>query len=208
MGRLLFWVHPRFSVFSGPPVPTRSHRVIGFAGPHIPHPAIAMDALQKRPHGILTLEAPPGPCTGASVLILDPLDWIQPITAHIPGPRHHTRRRYGAYCNRSRVTARALEDDGCRTAQARAADQDSDYAAEARRPWGRSLREILQIDQPFCSCGPKMGRISMITDPRIVNPILRHLQSERCRARDPFESRAPPRRRHSRINNSWLIRQL
>jgi hypothetical protein len=44
----------------------------------------------------------------------------------------------------------------------------------------------------LCSCGAKMRMISIITDPRIVNRILRHLQSERCRARDPFESRAPP----------------
>jgi hypothetical protein len=34
--------------------------------------------------------------------------------------------------------------------------------------------------------------VSIITDPRIVDRILRHLRSERSRARDPFESRAPP----------------
>jgi hypothetical protein len=31
-----------------------------------------------------------------------------------------------------------------------------------------------------------------ITDPRIVDHILRHLESQVCRARDPFEPRAPP----------------
>jgi len=34
--------------------------------------------------------------------------------------------------------------------------------------------------------------VSIITDARIVDRILRHLRSERSRARDPFESRAPP----------------
>jgi hypothetical protein len=38
-----------------------------------------------------------------------------------------------------------------------------------------------------------MKIVSIITQPRIVDRILRHLRSERCRARDPFESRAPPR---------------
>jgi len=35
--------------------------------------------------------------------------------------------------------------------------------------------------------------ISVITDPRILDRILRHLKSERCKARHPFEPRAPPR---------------
>jgi hypothetical protein len=38
-----------------------------------------------------------------------------------------------------------------------------------------------------------MKIISLITDPRVVDRILRHLESQACRARDPFEPRAPPR---------------
>jgi hypothetical protein len=34
--------------------------------------------------------------------------------------------------------------------------------------------------------------VSLITEPRIVDWILRHLASEACKARDPFEPRAPP----------------
>ncbi len=33
---------------------------------------------------------------------------------------------------------------------------------------------------------------SFITDPRVVDRILRHLESQECYARDPFEPRAPP----------------
>jgi len=36
-----------------------------------------------------------------------------------------------------------------------------------------------------------------ITDPRVVDRILRHRESERCKTRDPFEPRAPPRTRPS-----------
>jgi hypothetical protein len=38
-----------------------------------------------------------------------------------------------------------------------------------------------------------MRIVSFITEPGVVDRILRRLQSERCKARDPFEPRAPPR---------------
>jgi hypothetical protein len=43
-----------------------------------------------------------------------------------------------------------------------------------------------------CSCGARMRILSFITDPRIVDRILRHRRSDRCRTEDPFEPRAPP----------------
>jgi hypothetical protein len=42
-----------------------------------------------------------------------------------------------------------------------------------------------------------MQIVSLITDPRIVDRILRHRESERYQAQDPFEPRAP-RRAHTR----------
>ena len=40
--------------------------------------------------------------------------------------------------------------------------------------------------------GAEMKIVSIITDLRVVDRILRHLESQACRARDPFEPRAPP----------------
>jgi hypothetical protein len=36
-----------------------------------------------------------------------------------------------------------------------------------------------------------MQIVSFITDPRVVDCIVRHRESERCKPRDPFEPRAP-----------------
>jgi hypothetical protein len=77
--------------------------------------------------------------------------------------------------------------------QTHPADEDSDFSKEVRRTWARLLRKIFEVDPLLCSCGTPMKIISIITDPRIVDRILRHLESERCKARDPFEPRAPPR---------------
>ena len=46
-----------------------------------------------------------------------------------------------------------------------------------------------------CRCGARMRIVSFITDPRVVDRILRHRESGRCKAQDPFEPRVPPRPR-------------
>jgi hypothetical protein len=40
----------------------------------------------------MAMETPPDPHTGATRLVLDPLQWIDRIAAHIPDPGTHTRR--------------------------------------------------------------------------------------------------------------------
>jgi hypothetical protein len=45
-----------------------------------------MDALRQRPDGTLAVEIPPDPRSGATLLVLDPLEWIHRITTHIPDP--------------------------------------------------------------------------------------------------------------------------
>src|SRR5947199_312966 len=42
------------------------------------------------------------------------------------------------------------------------------------------------------TCGAEMKIISVITDSRLVDRILRHLQSPACTTRDPFQPRPPP----------------
>jgi len=80
------------------------------------------------------------------------------------------------------------------TAQPSRADEDSEFTKDARRTWARLLAKIFEVDPMLCSCGAEMEIVSVITDARVVDRILRHLESERCKARDPFEPRAPPRR--------------
>src|SRR5262245_43747135 len=54
------------------------------------------------------------------------------------------------------------------------------------------LRKIFEVDPLLCTCGAQMKTVSFITEPRVVDRILRHLASEACKGRDPFEPRAPP----------------
>jgi hypothetical protein len=70
---------------------------------------------------------------------------------------------------------------------------NSHFSREARSTCTRLIRKIFETDPLTCgACGARMRIVSFITEPRVVDRILRHRQSDRCRTEDPFESRAPP----------------
>jgi hypothetical protein len=54
------------------------------------------------------------------------------------------------------------------------------------------IKKIFEVDPLLCSCGGRMRIVSFVTDPRIVDRILRHCASDRCKSQDSFEPRAPP----------------
>jgi hypothetical protein len=168
-----FWVHPGFSVFAGPPVDGASVASLESQGRYITRPALAMDALQQLDDGNLALETPPDPRTGATLLALDPLEWIHRITAHIPDPGRHCQRFYGAYSNRGRVVKSCAQADSAdANANAQEDGDNSDFSREARSTWARLLRKIFEVDPLVCACGARMQIVSFITEPRIVDRIL------------------------------------
>ena len=71
--------------------------------------------------------------------------------------------------------------------------KNSDSSREARSVWARLVRKIFDVDPLVCACGARMQIVSFITDLRVVDRILRHRERARCKTKDPFESRAPPR---------------
>jgi hypothetical protein len=192
MHNLLSWVHPGFSVFAGPPVDGAALAALESQSRYITRPALAMDALEKLEDGTLSLDTPPDPRTGATRVVLDPLEWIHRITAHIPDPGKHCQRFYGAYSNRGRVATARARADGGEDAPAHEHADNADVSREARSTWARLIRKIFEADPLLCTCGARMRIVSFITDPRVVDRILRHRQSDRCRTEDPFESRDPP----------------
>ena len=132
-------------------------------------------------------------CNLRWLVALDPLEWIHRITTHIPDPGRHCQRFYGAYSNRAGIAVSSAQDHSSGSAAEAGANRDnSDFSREARSTWARLLRKIFEADPLVCKCGARMRIVSFITDPRVVDHILGHRESERCQARDPFEPRAPP----------------
>jgi hypothetical protein len=64
------------------------------------------------------------------------------------------------------------------------------YLGSNRAPAVRSIAAIRP--RQVCRRGAQMKIVSIIADPRIVDRIPRHRQSERCKAQDPLEPRPPP----------------
>jgi hypothetical protein len=187
------WVHAGFSVFAGRPVEAAALTSLESQARYITRPALAMDALHRLDDGNPVLETPPDPRTGATSTVLDPFEWIQRITLHIPDPGRHCQRFYGAYSNRARISVSSADGQSGACAAAKHSEQaNSDISREARSTWARLIKKIFEADPLLCTCGGRMRIVSFITDPRVVDLILRHRKSGRCKAQDPFEPRAPP----------------
>jgi hypothetical protein len=90
------------------------------------------------------------------------------------------------------VKARVEGNSADAAAESQEDRDNSDISREARSTWARLVRKIFETDPLVCGCGARMRIVSFITDPRIVDRILRHRESARCKAGDPFEPRAPP----------------
>ena len=172
MHNLLSWVHPGFSVFAGPPVAAAALASLESQGRYITRPALAMDALEKLEDGSLSLETPPDPCTGATRVVLAPLEWIHRMTAHIPDPGSRCQRFYGAYSNRGRVLRAPARADYRAPGIPAGERYNSDFSREAPSTWARLVRKIFEADPLTCgACGSRMRIVSFITDPRIVDRI-------------------------------------
>jgi hypothetical protein len=57
---------------------------------------------------------------------------------------------------------------------------------------GWFIKKIFEADPLLRSCGGRMRIVSLITDPCVVDRILRHRESKRSKAQDPFEPGPPP----------------
>ncbi len=102
-------------------------------------------------------------------------------------------RYYGALANCARSsTAFSEQQTAPGAGPGASADTVSEFVPRRRASWARLIKKIFEVDPLLCVCGAEMKIVSIITDSRVVDRILRHLESQACRALDPFEPRAPP----------------
>jgi hypothetical protein len=190
---LLGWTHSGFHAYAGPPVspsdPDRLERLARY----LTRPPLAMGSVSLTPEGQVLVTTPPDPRTGSDVRILDPLEFVHALTNQIPDAGSHTIRYLGAYATRIRKTHVIRKADPTRPAPegaTAAPDEDDAFTKSRRSSWARILRKVLEVDPKICSRrGSDLKIVAVITDPRTVDRILRHVESGR--GHDPFEPRAP-----------------
>jgi len=188
MENLLSWLHPGFSVFAGEPLSPRDPEQLERLARYITRPPLAADSI-RRHEGSIEITTRPDPRTGSTHRLFDPLDWIHAVTAHIPDRGRHCVRYYGALANRAQSPKAFCEQQTPPAPDpAASGETTSEFVQRRRASWARLIKRIFEVDPLLCRCGAEMKIISFITDPRVVDRILRHRESQECRARDPFEN--------------------
>jgi hypothetical protein len=117
------------------------------------------------------------------------------IIMHIPEPRLHVIRYYGAYSS----VVRARRRQRARAAAIVASTQ-AGLAASAeppagpdprilRRRWAELIRRIYEADPLVCPrCGGEMRIVAFITEARVIHKILTHLAAQGADGRSPPDS--------------------
>ena len=184
--QLLSWRHQGgFSVYGRHLIlneePTRLAHMARYA---VRAPA-ALDRVTATDDGRVLLEIPPDPRSGATTLVLDPLEWVRRITNQVPAPRAHMVRYYGAYANRARKLYRSEDED------VRVQVIDPEPLSAGQASWARLLRRVFEVDPLSCPrCGAEMVIMSVITTPAVIDQILRHVR--KTGKDDLWGARAPP----------------
>ena len=193
---LLSWRHSGFSVHTSVTVPPGDADGLERLARYLLRPPVSLERLHldeqartiayaRRPgHGSLL---PP------SAAPRDPDEFLARIIMHIPEPRLHVIRSYGAYSSvvrarqrRAREAATAGVTSPHAAQTARAAPAPDPDMRTLRHRWAELIRRIYEVDPLACPrCGGPMRIIAFITQPKVIHTILAHLAATGADGRSP-----------------------
>jgi len=198
---LLSWRHTGFSVHNRVRVEPEDHPAVERLARYIMRPPISLERMQWSGDGEVFYQ-PKGGHDGRARQPGDPAEtfdqaeFLARVIMHIPEPRRHLVRYYGAYSNVSRGKRRRQDEADIGAAprdieHATLVQADRDCSPDARalrRSWAQLIKRVYDVDPLLCpSCGAEMRIIAFIIDHDVVDAILRHLA--KAEARSP---RGPP----------------
>jgi hypothetical protein len=182
---MLSWHHSGFSTYVGKPVPARDTEGLESLAQYIVRGAVAQERLSISEGAdgtdrVTYRSKKVHPGHGANFRIMDVLDFIALLVAHIPD-RHEKRAIwYGHYSNKSRgMRKKKLEAQGPAAvrSQAEIVSATEDRAPlEVRRAWAYLVAKVYEVDPLICpDCGGRMRVIAYIQDRDVIWKILNHL---------------------------------
>jgi hypothetical protein len=197
---LLSWRHTGFSVHNGVRVEPEDEGSVERLARYILRPPISLERMKWDGAGEVRYRRKAGHDGGVrgsqgSLESFDPADFLARVIMHVPEPRRHLTRYYGAYSNASRGRRRReIQGDDQRQSGGACCEADRDDVAPdartLRRRWAEMIKRVYEVDPLACpSCGVEMRIIAFIIDQEVVDKILRHLARK-----EPERERGPPRR--------------
>jgi hypothetical protein len=114
---------------------------------------------------------------GRGTVVYDPAAFLALVLVHVPEPREMRARYYGAASSTIRRGGRKGRlSEGVDTPPAVQGEEEGSYVKARRRTWARLIARVYGADALKCRrCGGAMRIISFITDPEVVEQILRHV---------------------------------
>ena len=201
---LLSWRHTGFSVHNRVCVEPEDQPAVERLARYIMRPPISLERMCWDGEGEIRYRRKGGHEDPAlrlnRVETFDPSEFLARVIMHIPEPRRHMLRYYGAYSNVSRGKRRLRGEAAgstCPSGEGQApsvrAKKDQGPDARAlRRSWAKLIKRIYEVDPLVCpSCGSEMKVIAFITEHAVVDKILRRLKQRRA---EGTEQRGPPGR--------------
>ena len=138
---------------------------------------------------------------GTVAIDLDPLSLLCRLAASVPPPRLHTVRYAGVLAPASKLRARVVPApiDAPANDTASSCTHGRRSGGSRYRPWAELLKRSFEIDVLQCPrCRSPMALVAMVTDPRSIKRVLRHLH----------EPTDPPVREPARGPPFWQSRVL
>ncbi len=162
--KLLSWRHQGgFSVYGRHLILNEEPAMLAHMARYAVRAPAALDRVTATDDGRVLLEIPRDVRSGATTLVLDPIEWVRRITNQVPDPKAHLVRYYGAYANRARKLYRSEDEDVC----VQVVDPEPLPAGQAS--WARLLRRVFEVDPLSCPrCGSEMVIVSVITTPAVM----------------------------------------
>jgi hypothetical protein len=181
---LLSWEHATgFSVDASVTVEPEDGLGIERLGRYLLRPPLSLERMRWEPgsdevaYRRKTRDGQPG-----AVELLEPLDLLARVIAHVPQPRLHMVRYVGHYSNVSRGRRLKARDPQLDTTSARDEPDDLTSAERRarRRAWAQLLRRVYEVNPLTCpKCGTEMTIVSVSLDPAVIKTILDHIRKKK-----------------------------
>jgi hypothetical protein len=170
---LLSWRHSGFAVRGETHVGPTDRKAVETVARHMLRCPVSLARLAWR-EGAATV-AYKGPPDEAAEEV-DACELVARALAHVPDPRRHLVRYYGAYSN----VARGKRKKSCAGLQpadeGEAPEELSRAQAARRRSWAEPIRRVYEVDPLVCpKCGGEMRVVAFVTEARVIKKILDHL---------------------------------
>jgi Putative transposase len=114
--------------------------------------------------------------TGQTFIQIDPMEFLERISAFIPFPRHHRRHYHGAFAPNSRLRKKIADSAQKRQAQMipEAMQEVCDKVEKVSFNWAKLIARIYETDPLICTmCGKTIKIIAFVTHTAEIRRILR-----------------------------------